>query len=67
MYGFITGNDGKDTFVHFSAIVQESGYKTLDEGQEVEFSVTEGEKGQQASSVRKIVPLNETKKEVEPK
>ena len=39
-YGFIEGQDGKDVFVHFSAIVQD-GFKTLDEGQEVEFEVVE--------------------------
>ena len=58
-YGFITGDDGKDTFVHFSAIVQDKGYKTLDEGQVVEFDVTEGPKGEQAANVKKIVSLNE--------
>ena len=42
-YGFIEGQDGKDVFVHFSAIEQE-GFKTLDEGQEVEFEVVEGAK-----------------------
>ena len=60
-YGFITGDDGKDVFVHFSAIVQDSGYKSLNEGQEVEFEVTQGTKGEQASNVRKIVPLNDSK------
>ena len=39
-YGFITGEDGKDVFVHFSAI-QEEGFKTLNEGQRVRFEVTE--------------------------
>ena len=43
-YGFIEGQDGKDVFVHFSAIEQE-GFKTLDEGQEVEFEVVEGARG----------------------
>ena len=49
-YGFIEQEDGKDVFVHFSAI-QGDGFKTLQEGQEVEFEVTEGEKGPQASNV----------------
>ena len=46
-YGFIEGQDGKDVFVHFSAIEQD-GFKTLDEGQEVEFEVVEGARGPQA-------------------
>ena len=53
-YGFITPDDGsKDVFVHFSAI-QDEGYKTLDEGQEVEFVVEEGQKGPQAQNVVKL-------------
>lgn len=52
-YGFITAEDGKDVFVHHTAILGE-GYKTLNEGQEVEFDVTSGPKGQQASNVRKL-------------
>ena len=52
-YGFITAEDGKDVFVHYSAI-QGDGYKTLNEGQDVEFEVTQGPKGQQASNVTKI-------------
>jgi CspA family cold shock protein len=51
-YGFITGDDGKDVFVHHSAIASE-GFRTLSEGQEVEFDVTSGPKGLQASSVKK--------------
>lgn len=47
-YGFITAEDGKDVFVHYSAI-QGDGYKSLNEGQEVEFEITSGPKGQQAS------------------
>lgn len=58
MYGFITGADTKDVFVHFSAIVAE-GYKSLTEGDEVEFEVTAGPKGDQAANVHKIVSLNE--------
>ncbi len=49
-YGFIEPESGKDVFVHFSAIKME-GYKTLTEGQEVEFDVTDGPKGPQASNV----------------
>ena len=52
-YGFITGDDGKEVFVHFSAI-QIDGYKTLDEGQAVEYEVNDGDKGPQAYDVRKI-------------
>lgn len=51
-YGFITDEDGSDVFVHFSAIVAD-GFKTLDEGQEVTFDLTEGPKGKQASNVIK--------------
>ena len=51
-YGFITGDDGKEVFVHFSAI-QTDGYKTLDEGQAVEYEVNDGEKGPQAVNVKK--------------
>ena len=52
-YGFITGEDGKDVFVHFSAL-QGEGYKTLEEGQAVEYEVTQGPKGYQATNVTKI-------------
>ena len=52
-YGFITGDDGKEVFVHFSAI-QADGYKTLDEGQAVEYEVNNGDKGPQAVDVKKI-------------
>lgn len=53
-YGFITPDGGgKDVFVHHSAI-QGEGYKTLDEGQAVEFEVTQGPKGEQAANVRKL-------------
>lgn len=52
-YGFITTEDGKDVFVHFSAI-QSDGYKTLDEGANVEFDVTESDRGPQASNVVKL-------------
>ncbi len=49
-YGFIKPEEGEDVFVHFSAI-QSDGYKTLEEGQNVEFEVTKGPKGLQASNV----------------
>ncbi len=49
-FGFIEVEGGEDIFVHFSAI-QSSGFKTLKEGQEVEFEVTTGNKGDQASNV----------------
>ena len=50
-YGFISQSDGEDVFVHFSAI-QTEGYKSLEEGQSVQFEVTQGPKGKQASNVR---------------
>ena len=49
-YGFIQRSNGEDVFVHFSAI-QMSGYRTLDEGSEVEFEVKRGPKGLQAENV----------------
>lgn len=52
-YGFISQSDGEDVFVHFSAI-QTEGYKSLEEGQAVEFDVTDGPKGKQASNVRAL-------------
>ena len=52
-YGFIEGEDGKDVFVHFSAITME-GYKTLQEGESVEFDVIDGAKGPQAVNVTKL-------------
>ncbi len=52
-YGFIEREDGEDVFVHFSAI-QEEGFKTLTEGQKVEFDIVEGARGQQAANVVKI-------------
>lgn len=51
-YGFIEQEDGGDVFVHFSA-VQDDGFKTLTEGQPVEFDVVDGKKGPQASNVVK--------------
>ncbi|MCI5893524.1 MAG: cold shock domain-containing protein [Clostridiales bacterium] len=50
-FGFIEGEDGKDVFVHFSAITMD-GYKTLEEGASVEFDVIEGAKGPQAVDVK---------------
>lgn len=52
-YGFIQLEDGDDVFVHFSAI-QGEGYRTLEEGQEVEFDITEDVKGLKASNVVKL-------------
>ena len=52
-YGFITLESGTDIFVHHSAI-QGDGYKTLDEGMDVECEVTKGPKGEQASKVTKL-------------
>ena len=51
-YGFITQEDGQDVFVHYSA-VQGSGFRSLAEGDRVEFEVTRGPKGLQASNVKK--------------
>jgi cold shock protein len=52
-YGFITGDDGKDVFVHFSGIASE-GFKSLEEGEAVSYDVTSGDKGEQAVNVLKI-------------
>ncbi len=52
-YGFITSESGKDVFVHHSAI-QGDGYKSLEEGQQVEFEEQEGPKGAQAANVVKL-------------
>lgn len=52
-FGFISMETGEDVFVHFSAI-QTEGFKTLDEGDQVEFEVTQGEKGPQAINVVKL-------------
>lgn len=52
-YGFISRDDGDDVFVHFSQI-QSSGYKTLQEGQKVEFEVGPGRKGDEARDVRAL-------------
>ncbi len=52
-YGFIKRDEGDDVFVHFNAIVGE-GYKSLDEGDRVEFEVEQGPKGLQATNVKKV-------------
>jgi len=52
-FGFIAREDGEDVFVHFSAI-QTSGFKTLEEGQEVEFEIVDGNRGPQAANVCRI-------------
>jgi CspA family cold shock protein len=52
-YGFIERDGGADVFVHFSA-VQGNGFRTLEEGQAVEFEIVEGPKGQQAGNVTKV-------------
>lgn len=49
-FGFITTEEGKDVFAHFSQI-QKDGFKSLEEGEEVEFDVVEGEKGLQAENI----------------
>ena len=52
-YGFITVDNGDEVFVHFSEI-QGEGFKTLEEGQKVEFEVTQGNRGPKASNVQKL-------------
>ncbi|WP_342565508.1 cold-shock protein [Paenibacillus sp. FSL R7-0345] len=52
-YGFLQVEGGEDVFVHFSAI-QGDGFKTLDEGQTVEFDITDGNRGPQAANVVKL-------------
>ena len=52
-YGFITPESGKDVFVHHTAI-QGEGYKSLEEGQDVEFEINQGPKGEQAVNVVKL-------------
>ena len=52
-FGFITREEGDDVFVHFKAIIGE-GYKSLDEGDQVQFDIEQGPKGMQANNVSKI-------------
>lgn len=52
-YGFLGREDGADVFIHFSAI-QSEGYKSLQEGDKVEFEIVEGQKGPQAANVTKV-------------
>ena len=52
-YGFITGEDGKDVFAHFSQI-QSNGFKSLEEGQKVTFEVAQGQKGLQAENIQAV-------------
>ena len=52
-YGFIADESGKDVFVHFSGL-NKTGYKSVDEGQAVEYELTEGAKGPQAINVTKL-------------
>ncbi|PGM87874.1 cold-shock protein [Bacillus cereus] len=52
-FGFIEREDGDDVFVHFSAI-QQDGYKSLEEGQQVEFDIVDGSRGPQAANVVKL-------------
>lgn len=52
-YGFISDSEGNDVFVHYSGLNMD-GFKSLEEGQEVEFDVTEGAKGPQAVNVTKL-------------
>ncbi|MEA3346848.1 MAG: cold shock domain-containing protein [Candidatus Auribacterota bacterium] len=52
-YGFVTSESGQDVFVHHS-VIQGDGYKSLEEGQQVEFEVQQGPKGEQATNVVKL-------------
>ncbi|MBL9005591.1 MAG: cold shock domain-containing protein [Myxococcales bacterium] len=52
-YGFISREEGEDVFVHHTAIVAE-GYRTLSEGQDVEFDIVKGPKGEQATNVKRV-------------
>ena len=53
-FGFISTEDGEDVFVHYSALEETGEFRTLDEGQAVEFEIVEGAKGHQASGVVKL-------------
>lgn len=52
-FGFITTSEGKDVFVHFSGITT-NGFKTLQEGEKVEFDITQSQKGDQATNVKAL-------------
>ena len=52
-FGFISREEGDDVFVHYTAIEDNGGYRTLEEGDNVEFEIVEGPKGLQAKSVKK--------------
>ena len=52
-YGFIHSDDGKDIFVHYSGI-EKDGFKALEQGQEVEFQISDGKRGPQATKVRLV-------------
>jgi cold shock protein len=54
-FGFITQENGADVFVHYSAITDTTGFKSLNEGDRVEFQITQGPKGPQAQSVKKTL------------
>ncbi|WP_297376675.1 cold-shock protein [uncultured Helcococcus sp.] len=53
-FGFLTTEDGQDVFVHYTALEDDGEFRTLDEGQAVEFEIVEAEKGPQASNVVKL-------------
>lgn len=53
-YGFISNPDGEDVFVHFSSIRDDGSFRSLEEGQKVEFTIGEGKKGPQAQDVVKL-------------
>jgi CspA family cold shock protein len=53
-YGFVGRDGGPDVFCHYSSIVQETGYKSLKEGEQVEFDVIQGDKGPQTDQVKRL-------------
>jgi CspA family cold shock protein len=57
-FGFIVGEDGTEVFVHFSSIVQESGYKTLADGEKVIYSIVDTPRGKAAANVVKVSTLD---------